>query len=91
MVDMLARCTCLLYRLASCPIFGGGGAQPSCTILVPIVVNLYTAMPRTITSFDSQTPVYITVSLSDEYPIPSIVFLTILSAGFYLIQALPAQ
>ena len=35
---------------------------------VLIGVTLHTTMPRTITSFDSQTPMYITAStLSDEY------------------------
>ena len=36
-------------------------------VLVLIVVTLHITMPRTITSFDSQTPMYVTVSLSDEY------------------------
>ena len=36
-------------------------------VLVLIVVTLHIAMSRTITSFDFQTPMYITVSLSDEY------------------------
>ena len=62
-------------------------------VLVLVVVNLYTAMQRTITSFDSQTLMYIIVSLIDEYPIPSITFSHHVTfyADFYVIQAVPAQ